>query len=241
MTELTLSVFPVLGLLDQAFEEAGYCVVRGPDLIWGGDIHRFHPVADRFDGVIGGPPCQAHSSLTDFRPTMNKYGNMVPEFERVVRESCAAWFLMEQVVGAPVPHVDGYDSQDVLVRDAVVGGLTNRLRRFTFGSRHVTPRFYVDGLALHEPEPEHAVIGGHGPKRGTKVRGFTGRNWKDGAIAQGLSPEWIATMESECPLTAQGLKDAIGNGVPLAMGRAVVSAVSRCIAPPVSLSPGARP
>src|SRR2546430_12673163 len=37
------------------------CVVRGPDLLWGGDIRRFHPPAGKFDGVIGGPPCQLFS------------------------------------------------------------------------------------------------------------------------------------------------------------------------------------
>ena len=31
---LVLSLFPGLGLLDQAFEEDGFCVVRGPDLLW---------------------------------------------------------------------------------------------------------------------------------------------------------------------------------------------------------------
>jgi DNA (cytosine-5)-methyltransferase 1 len=60
---LVLSLFPGIGLLDRAFEEVGFCVVRGPDVLWGGDIHRFRPPAGRFDGVIGGPPCQAFSVL----------------------------------------------------------------------------------------------------------------------------------------------------------------------------------
>ena len=55
MTDLVLSLFPGIGLLDMAFEEEGFCVVRGPDLLWGGDIRRFHPPAGRFEGVIGGP------------------------------------------------------------------------------------------------------------------------------------------------------------------------------------------
>lgn len=55
---LVLSLFPGIGLLDMAFCEEGFCVVRGPDLLWGGDIRKFHPPAGRFDGVIGGPPCQ---------------------------------------------------------------------------------------------------------------------------------------------------------------------------------------
>lgn len=36
MTQLVLSLFPGVGLLDMAFEEEGFCVVRGPDLLWGG-------------------------------------------------------------------------------------------------------------------------------------------------------------------------------------------------------------
>jgi len=48
---LVLSLFPGIGLLDMAFEEEGFCVVRGPDLLWGGDVRRFHPPAGRVDGV----------------------------------------------------------------------------------------------------------------------------------------------------------------------------------------------
>lgn len=33
---LILSLFPGIGLLDRAFEECGFCVVRGPDILWGG-------------------------------------------------------------------------------------------------------------------------------------------------------------------------------------------------------------
>jgi len=50
---LVLSLFPGIGLLDMAFELEGFTVVRGPDLLWGGDVRRFHPPPGRFDGVIG--------------------------------------------------------------------------------------------------------------------------------------------------------------------------------------------
>lgn len=33
--KLVLSLFPGIGLLDMAFEEEGFCVVRGPDLTCG--------------------------------------------------------------------------------------------------------------------------------------------------------------------------------------------------------------
>lgn len=61
--QLVLSLFPGIGLIDRAFEEQGFVVVRGPDVLWGGDIRNFHPPAGKFDGVIGGPPCQTFSSL----------------------------------------------------------------------------------------------------------------------------------------------------------------------------------
>ncbi|MDE4913992.1 hypothetical protein PQI07_25310 [Methylobacterium sp. 092160098-2] len=61
--DLVLSLFPGIGLLDLAFEEAGFCMVRGPDQLWGGDVRRFHPPRGRFDGIVGGPPCQAFSRM----------------------------------------------------------------------------------------------------------------------------------------------------------------------------------
>ncbi len=86
MKGLVLSLFPGIGLLDRAFEEEGFTVVRGPDLLWGGNIKRFHPPPARFDGVIGGSPCQCFSRLVHI-VRHNGYEvaeNLVPEFERVM-------------------------------------------------------------------------------------------------------------------------------------------------------------
>ncbi|MDO8673082.1 MAG: hypothetical protein Q7O66_16865 [Dehalococcoidia bacterium] len=46
---LVLSCFPGIGLLDMAFEREGYCVVRGPDVIFGSlhDIRAFSSASDR--------------------------------------------------------------------------------------------------------------------------------------------------------------------------------------------------
>lgn len=48
---------------------------------------------------------------------------------------------------------------------------------------------------------------------------------------QGLSDEWIATMEENAPFTVHGLKKVVGNGVPLPMGRAIAKAVRRAMYP----------
>ncbi|GAI10294.1 unnamed protein product, partial [marine sediment metagenome] len=86
MKNLILSIFPGIDLLGRAFEEEGYCVVRGPDPLWGGDIKSFHPPAEVFEGVIGGPPCQEWSILRFVHKGKHpKWGNLIPEFERVVK------------------------------------------------------------------------------------------------------------------------------------------------------------
>jgi hypothetical protein len=120
---LVLSLFPGLGLLDMAFELEGFCVVRGPDLLWGGHIETFHPPAGKFDGVIGGPPCQMFSQMRFIQPLAGqKHGNLIPEFERVVREAAPGWFLMENVRDAPVPVTPGFLSRNELIRDVWVAG-----------------------------------------------------------------------------------------------------------------------
>src|SRR5581483_3105563 len=104
---LVLSLFPGIGLLDMAFEQEGFCVVRGPDVLWGGDIRSFHPPSGVFDGVIGGPPCQAFSRLRHL-VEHNGYQlaeNLIPEFERCVCEARPTWFVMENVPGAPEPSI----------------------------------------------------------------------------------------------------------------------------------------
>lgn len=221
---LVLSLFPGIGLLDMAFEEQGFCVVRGPDLLWGGDVRRFHPPAGKFDGVIGGPPCQLFSQLATMNPHAGKRGNMIPEFERCVMEAKPQWFLMENVPDAPRPNVAGYGVYESLIRDVWVGGATMRKRRFSFGT-HDGRTLPVEVVALHRTDPEHTVLAGHGPALGQRVRGIVGRGPAEMARLQGL-PDGF-----DLPgFTTHGKKSAIGNGVPLPMGRAVAKAVARAFA-----------
>jgi DNA (cytosine-5)-methyltransferase 1 len=143
VVRLILSLFPGIGLLDMAFEQEGFCIVRGPDVLWGGDIRRFHPPARVFAGVIGGPPCQAFSRLAvmvahnGYEP---KFGNLIPEFERCVAEARPQWFLMENVPAAPVPVVNGYVVRDQVVNnrwfvdDGLRGAEQHRTRRLSFGT-----------------------------------------------------------------------------------------------------------
>ena len=247
---LVLSLFPGIGLLDMAFEEEGFCVVRGPDLLWGGDVRRFHPPAGKFDGVIGGPPCQAFSRFRFLNPSAGRHGNLIPEFERVVGEARPDWFVMENVPDAPRPVVGGYCVADTLLNNRWLGEEQERTRRFSFGSASGV-RLAVEVAALESPLYARTVNcgarqvpvkmvrdgkGGYKPKSSTirppTVTGGHGQPFERDSMSiarmselQGLPLDFL----SEAPFTAHGKRKVIGNGVPLPMGRAVAKAVKRAL------------
>lgn len=234
MSGLVLSLFPGIGLLDMAFEAEGFCVVRGPDLLWGGDIRKFHPPAGKFDGVIGGPPCQTHSTMTHLCLAGNgvrgghRHGDMIPEFVRIVEQANPEWFLMENVKAAPTPSVSGYFVSATLLNNRWLGEDQNRLRKFCFGSRDGRS-LSISHAVFDSPRFERAVLAGHGPAIGQRVRGIQGRAWQQMATLQGLPEEWIERIGAEKHFTTHGYKKVIGNGVPLPMGRAVAKAVKAAL------------
>ena len=227
-----------------AFEEQGFCVVRGPDVLWGGDIKTFSPPAGRFDGVIGGPPCQAFSRLRHI-VEQNGYQlaeNLIPEFERCVAEAAPAWFVMENVPDAPEPIVAGYAVTSVTVNNRWFGGEQNRKRRFAFGARgNVAPDpwRYIELDPLEPAQWEPAVMASSGGSRRNPVALNAGgkpkrlrvgessdqakaRPLSDSLRLQGLPIDFL----DNAPFTAGGKQRVVGNGVPLPMGRAIARAVA---------------
>lgn len=235
---LVLSLFPGIGLLDMAFEEQGFCVVRGPDVLWGGDIRRFHPPAGKFDGVIGGPPCQAFSVLARIARAKGlepRFGNLIPEFERCVQEAQPTWFLMENVPQAPLPVVPGYIVRDLVLNNRWLGEEQMRTRRFSFGTRDGR-RLSVEVALFEAPIIEYAVMASRGacaglnydnngkprPRQTIEKRLATAqRSWARDCELQGLPPDFL----SDAPFTCEGKHRMLGNGVPLPMGRAIAKAV----------------
>ena len=141
---MVLSIFPGLDVLGMGFEAEGFCVVQGPDVIWGGDVRRFHPPSGVFDGVIGGDPCQSHSVLANLvraKGLEPSFPDMTGEYQRVVEEARPRWFLRENVPGAPDVKPAGYDVRSFLLdhstmdRGDGVGHEQMRRRRFWFGVR----------------------------------------------------------------------------------------------------------
>lgn len=163
MTGLVLSIFPGIDLLGMAFEEEGFTVVRGPDLLWGGDIRRFHPPAGRFDGVIGGPPCPDFSPLRYLIAAhgyQSKHGNLIPEFERCVAEAGPGWSLMEEGPLAPDAVIDGYASHGFHLSPTWLGEEQSRKRKFCFsvrGAEAVDLRQWIEYAVFQPMRTEGAV------------------------------------------------------------------------------------
>lgn len=236
ISPLVLSLFPGIGLFDMAWEEAGCCVVRGPDVLWGGDIKTFHPPAGRFDGIIGGPPCQAFSRM---RHIVEHLGytvaeNLIPEYIRVVNEAQPRWFVMENVPGAPIPDVDGYAISHTLLNNRWFGGVQHRQRRFTIGVRggpalELWRWLRIEAVEAVEWKPAVLSsglreIGMHKGRKGGILKDNGNRSQHtvvESCRLQGLPADFL----SHAPFTVHGKQKVLGNGVPLPMGRAVANAV----------------
>lgn len=218
---VVLSLCPGIGLLDQAFEEAGFCVVRGPDLLWGGDIRRFCPPTGVFWGVIGGPPCQGFSRL--LRSADDPGGkrraesqDILNHFVRCIAEARPEWYLIENVDRVPsVTELSGW--QYDLIRDEYTNqrfpinqawySEVSRLRHIQFGSRSAG--------RLLDIEPRVTQ-----PARNGAALASDDRSFGELCRLQGLPEDF------DLPgFTVEGKKRAVGNGVPLMMGRALAEAV----------------
>lgn len=208
---LVLSLFPGIDLFGRAFEAEGYSIVRGPDLIFGGDIRDFRPPPDVFEGVIGGSPCQDFSRLRRDAPTGNGE-RMLWEFIRIVMRAAPSWFVLENVPGVPDIAPDYYHVQrlNLTARDCGLDQLRNRT--FQFGS--------LDSIGLVIPRAEttaapsqSAAVASEGDRAGR-------RSWPEFCELQGLPADF------DLPSFTRGAKyRAVGNGVPIPMGRTIARAV----------------
>lgn len=207
---LVLSLFPGIDLLGRGFEAEGYCVVRGPDIIWGGDIREFHPTPRRFDGVIGGSPCQDFSRARRSAPT--GYGlEMLSEFARVVTAAAPEWWLLENVDRVPDVKIDGYTTQRLDLNARECGLKQSRHRHIQFGSRK-------GWVLVPERLPAPAEI--EPVALATEGRRTNRRGWPEFCEAQGLPRNFVLDE-----LTLSSRYKAVGNGVPVPMARVLARAV----------------
>lgn len=227
---VVLSLFPGLGILDHAFEDEGFTIVRGPDSLWGGDIRRFHVPVGLFRGVIGGPPCQIFSKVRHFNPNAGKStGNLIPEFERVVREARPEWFVMENIRDAPLPVAEGYQVDGRLFNNRWLGESQDRLHMFSFGTRDGR-RLIWEEVIPHSPIKEPRLCASDGRRSEKRDDRFHyGRSVSKALELQGLPANYL----KDVPLTKTGAVACLGNAVPYPLGRALARAVKRALNIPV--------
>jgi DNA (cytosine-5)-methyltransferase 1 len=207
---LILSLFPGIDLLGRGFEAEGFCVVRGPDLIFGGDIRSFTPPPGRFDGVIGGSPCQDFSSLRRDPPTGNGLA-MLAEFVRCVEAAQPGWWLLENVPGVPSVAPAGYAVQRFDLRASECGLSQQRLRHFQFGSAH--DEVLLLARDARQPVTQRCVTA----TEGTQIQR---RGWAEFCQAQGLPADF------DLPGWTRSAKyAAVGNGVAVPVARFIARAI----------------
>jgi len=186
-------------------------VARGPDLLWGGRVENARPPAGRFDGVIGGSPCQDFSAARRAEPT-GEGRRLMAQFGRVVLAADPDWWLLENVPRAPnvvdlCPGLaERYPVRQRIDVDQSWYCPVSRLRHFQFGAK--------GGLPLDIPKGR--------PQPGAEPAAMAcdGRTFREVCRLQGLPddfdlPGFLATEKIR----------AVGNGVPIAMGRVVARAV----------------
>lgn len=241
MVHLVLSLFPGADLFGDAFQREGYCVVRGPDIIYGHDIRDFTKIPrGKFDIIIGGWPCKPHSSASH---GISPEEPLLPELERVIRQAQPLVFVSENVLEAPIPRIEGFATKDFVLNAHDYGANQNRIRRFTFGYQNHSEfrRFPFEPESPiprdeREPDPFPTVLASEGKypcnyAAGHKIgRMLTVREVCD---LQGV-PEYADRYflaprgKSKRQVYRKEFQyELIGNGVEMRTGRVVARTVKR--------------
>lgn len=209
--DVLLSIFPGIDLLGRGFEAEGYCVTRGPDPIWGGDIRGFHVPPGIFRGIIGGSPCQDFSSARRDEPSGEGI-ELLGHFTRVVSEAAPEWFLSENVPRVPDLQIDGYTVQRFNLNARECGGTQYRLRCFQFGYRSGNP-LVIPRSPAQPGASQPCCMASEGKRKHR-------RTWAEFCALQGLN------VAPEFPgLSVEAKYRAVGNGVPVFMARVIAGAI----------------
>jgi DNA (cytosine-5)-methyltransferase 1 len=219
VSEIVLSLFPGIGLLDRAFAAAGFCVVQAADKITGGDVREFRGVPGRFHGIVAGPPCQGFSVANTHRTnaehaSVQNSREMLQQTCRIIMECLPEWFLIENVPCVPDVRIEGYTVQRIPITHLECGGLQIRSRHVQFGS--------IRGDVIR---PERVNDCTQNRKKGRPSKAVTTKTekWKD-------FPDVCRRQDLERAIELKGWTRsakvmAVANGVPLRIGRALAAAI----------------
>lgn len=203
-----LSLFPGAGLLDRAFTLAGYCVLRGPEILLGTDIADFHMPAGVVTGIIAGPPCQDFSAARRSPPSGHGL-KMLQQTVRIIKEARPEWFLIENVPAVPDIAVLGYTVHRFNLLASEFDCRQRRNRAFQFGYSSGPP------LAIWTPGQSH-----FGPFHPAALASDRSSTIADLAELQGLPRTFRLPL-----LSRAAQARLIGNGVPIPVGKAIAESI----------------
>jgi DNA (cytosine-5)-methyltransferase 1 len=209
-SQLLLSIFSGVDLLGKGFEKEGFAVARAGDIIFGDDIRQQHFPPFRFDGVIGGPPCQDFSKARRTPPT--GYGlEMLEQFKRIVIETRCKWFLLENVPQVPNIEINGYHIQRFDLNANECLSPQNRKRHFQYGN---TEGYILDiKRDISRVVNQSCVTASEGNKQNR-------RSWADVCELQGLPRSFDLPS-----FTLSEKYRAVGNGVNILVARRIAAAI----------------
>lgn len=202
-----LSLCTSAGLWDKAFIKAGHEVVPGCEIMQHkremyqafcrDERHVAENIADlsytikncRFDGIIGGIPCQSRSKLRAIRKP--KFGDLLPHVLKILKSCKWDWALFENVSTLEIP---GFEK--IGLNAANFGKPhQSRLRYFTYSPNLAGPQLEKYPGSIDDLMAYPAVVGRtYGPKRGARLQGW---------------PEF-----SELDFPCVQLQEALADGVP---------------------------
>ncbi|HWY34940.1 MAG TPA: DNA cytosine methyltransferase [Nitrosopumilaceae archaeon] len=239
MAQLVLSLFPGMDLFGMAFEMEGFVVVKGPDILMGGDIRKWHSLEGKFDGIIGGPPCKSFSKAISGAggSEFATQGNLIPEFERIVEESKPKWYVMENVKAAPIPFYNTevdfiFRCQSYNLLDAwECGSSQHRIRRFS-SNLWLKPK--PISVSERHPDPwptvtatEYKMSAGSN-ERAQRQR--AGRKVGRKMTLQEVNEAMGLPSDFETPALTNAMSYQVrGNGVPIPLGRTIARAVKEAL------------
>ncbi|MCG7904426.1 MAG: DNA cytosine methyltransferase [Candidatus Thiodiazotropha weberae] len=204
--------------MDRAFMDSGFTVIPGCEIdpemremhreVCGTD-HLTSDLTDlpnavnglHFDGIIGGPPCQAHTKLRAIRNP--KYPDLTPQVNALLDAVSFDWFLFENVAPIDIP-----------------GSESVRLNAMHFYQPHQSRARWFTYKGMNPPKPvytgtvddlmAYSVVAGriYGPKRGARLQGYS--------------------QASELPFPCVQLQKGLANAVPYPVAKAWAESIMDC-------------
>jgi hypothetical protein len=223
-----LTICTGMGLLDRGFHDAGFHLTHGCEI--DPDMRRMHAQimrypktpylthdlkdlpdilrGERFEGIIGGPPCQAHSRLKSFRDP--KFEDATPLVLRLLEAVQCEWFLFENVVPVQIP--DAY----AVKLNAMHYGRPHQSRERWFVYKGLTvPRPLYKGSV--DDLMAYPIVAGktYGPKRASRLQGYP----------------LAGDLDVPCPMLQKGLSNAVHYGLAHRWGLQARSRIPAGMAP----------